>query len=98
VLALLATRCAPSTVERLRGRVAALSVPGPSIRGAAVAGVEGLPARRRGEFIAQLQVFCRLRGDTPELHTAEQLSEYLQSYDGLLTQLRAAWEEEAHAD
>jgi len=91
VLALLATRCAPSTIEQLQERVRLLSTPGPSIRGGALAGVEG---RRRGELITHLHVLCRLRGEAPELHTTEQLSEYMERCDGLLAKLEATWRDE----
>ena len=91
VLALLRTRCAPSTVARLEARMRVLSAPGPSIEGRALAGLAELPPRRRGQLISQLHVLCRLRGEAPELRTAEQLERYLERCGGVLPKLRAEW-------
>lgn len=96
VLALLRTRCAPSTVRRLEERVRLLSAAGPSLRGQAIAEVEGVPPHLRGQLMAMLHVLCRVRGEAPELHTAEQVSAYLEvKCGGLLTRLRAEWWDEA---
>jgi hypothetical protein len=91
VLALLSTRCAPSTIDQLEAHVQLLSAPGPSIRGAAVVGMVAVPPRRRGELIARLHVLCCLRGETPELHTPEQLCDYLNVRGVVLDTLTAAW-------
>ena len=50
-----------------------------------------MPPHLRGLLIAQLHVLCRLRGEAPELHTPEQVREYLERRGGLLEGLRAAW-------
>lgn len=93
VLALLATRCAPSTMARLEERVKLLSAaPGPTIDGRAVAETQGVPPHLRGHLIAQLHVLCRLRGEAPELRTAAQVHAYLETRcRGLLTRMRAEW-------
>eukprot|EP00966_Prymnesium_polylepis_P077556 1796840-Prymnesium_polylepis.1 len=72
VLALLGTRCAPSTVRRLEEQMRLLSAAGPRINGKAVAETEGVPPHLRGQLISQLHVLCRLRGEAPELSTATQ--------------------------
>ena len=92
VLALLSTRCAPSTTQHLEARLALLRAPGPSISGKAVAELEGVPPHLRGALIAQLHVLCRLRGEAPALETVEAVRAYLEdTCTGLLDQLRGEW-------
>ena len=81
----------PSTVARLEADLTRLSVEGPSLKGGAVAGLAGVPPRRRGELMAHVHVLCRLRGEAPELHTAEQLRGYLAACGVGAAELEAAW-------
>ena len=94
VLALVRAAGAPQLADQLASQLSALvEEEGPTLRGSAVAGLAGVPPRKRGELIAQLHVLCRLRGDTPLLETPEQLESYLNlSCEGLLDALVAAWE------
>ena len=66
-------------------------IAGPAIAGAAITGLEPpVPPPLRSQLISSLHVLCRLRGQSPELRTAEQLRGYLDEC-GLLAQLEAAW-------
>lgn len=55
----------------------------PTLSGKAVAALPGVPARWRGQFLADVHVLCRLRGDTPRLETGEDLKRYLDEGCGL---------------
>ena len=91
-LSLTDTRCTQATAERLAAQLQLLRSPGPTIKGAAVAGVPGVPPHLRGLLIAQLHVLCRLRGDTERFDTPEQLVHYLSvTCDGLLARLHDEW-------
>lgn len=59
--------------------------------GRAVAGLSEVPPHLRSQLISQVHVLCRLRSETPELSTPDQLRAYLQSCDGLLSRLAAEW-------
>ena len=92
VLALVQTRCTQRTADRLRAKLHVLRSPGPTVRGAAVAGVPGVPPHLRGLLIAQLHVLCRLRGETLDFETPEALITYLSDdCDGLLGRLQDEW-------
>ena len=92
VLALAATRCSEATHQRLQAYLAILRRPGPTISGAAVASLPGVPPHLRGLLIAQLHVLCRLRGDVVALETADQLTSYLTTdCEQLLDRLRDEW-------
>ena len=92
VVALLRTRCAPSTADAIEARIQLLSTDGPQISGRALADLEEVPPHLRGSLIAQLHVLCRLRGERPTLQTSEELRAYLSGpCRGLLGRLQAEW-------
>ena len=99
VLALVQTRCTQRTADRLRAQLHILRSPGPTISGAAVAGVPGVPPHLRGLLIAQLHVLCRLRGEAVDFDTPEALVKYLyDGCDGLLGRLQDEWWESGWTD
>jgi hypothetical protein len=98
VLALLCMLGEADAASTLLGHLEQLDREGPLVvSGAAVAGLPSVPPHRRGQFIRQLHVLCRLRGQTPSLETVEQLTAYLDSCGGLLEELELEWWEDGAA-
>mmetsp|Transcript_6103 Transcript_6103/g.13515 ORF Transcript_6103/g.13515 Transcript_6103/m.13515 type:complete len:105 (+) Transcript_6103:2-316(+) len=89
-------RCADETAAVLRRRLERIHREGAPISGKALIGIPLLQQRQRGEFISQLHVLVRLRGDDVEFGTAKQLMEYLETdCEGALGRLQELWRVQA---
>uniref|UniRef100_A0A7S4F049 Uncharacterized protein n=1 Tax=Chrysotila carterae TaxID=13221 RepID=A0A7S4F049_CHRCT len=70
-------RCSSATSTQLAAWHSLLQRRGPRVSGKAVAAIDSIAPRERSAFIAQLHVFCRLRGAAPVLDEPDALREYL---------------------